>query len=58
MDPDLRESGWWVVIMKWIACFVLKSITMEEHACEFREILIGDQESLSSVFLFQFFPSS
>ena len=31
---------------------------MEEHACEFRKILIDDQESLSSVYLFQFFPSS
>ena len=46
------------MIFKLRDCFVQKSITIDELACEFREILIDDQESLSSVFLFQFFPSS
>ena len=58
LDLDLEERGWWVVIMKLRASFVQKSITMEEHASEIREILIDDQELLLSVFLYQFFPSS
>ena len=58
VDPDLEERGWCVVMMKWRACFVQKSINMEGQACKFREILIDDQESLSSVFQFQFFPST
>ena len=37
VDPDWEERGWWVVIMKWRACFVQKSIIMEEHACEVRD---------------------
>ena len=58
VDPDLEEREWYAVIIKWRACFVQKSIIMEERACEFRQILIDDQESLSSVFPLQFFPSS
>lgn len=51
VDPDLEDREWWVVIMNRRTSFVNKSITMEEHACVFREILIGGQESLSIVIL-------
>ena len=42
-------------MINWRACFVQESTTTEEHACEFNEILIDDQESLSTVFFFFYF---
>ena len=55
VDPDLEEKGCWIVIINWRACLFKKGITLEEHACEEREIFIDDQVSLSTVLLFQFY---
>ena len=54
VDPDLEERGWWDEGEP----VLFKRVTMEEHACEFREILTDDQESFSAALQFQLFPSS
>ena len=54
-DLELEVREWWAVAMKWRAFLVRKSRTMEEHDSKFREILIDDQNSLSSDYYYYYY---